>query len=478
MTHPRSRVLAVLAAVVLLLTTLVALPRTPVAQGFLLALAVWSGFPLGSLVLRMVYGLTGGAWGTAIAPSLRIGTKLAMLAVAAIALLAFLQHDIYSWVDHPPGGARHLFLSVRNVRLRGLAILAVWLVLAFIFKRDRASTGLAGLGMTLYAIALSFAAADWFMSVDPQRLNSSFGVMLGIQQMLTALSIAALLLPHDMRTRDISDIAGLMIACLLGLIYLELMTFIVDWYGDLPQKVAWYLRRTNRMAHTALGTSILCAVASLATLIAHRGNLRQIQISATVILISIAAHWTWLLLPDFDRPGPALFGASAGLLALSLLTVAVEPDLRFLQWQAVEDKQKIHMERLPRALEPARPKARHTIQMSIPLQSPEVAAGHILAVILCFATFVAVSLGALRYVFDRSQSSALSAFKPASGETDLIISETLAARLKSEQLTQIGAAGDEDGQGLGLSRAQQIVVRRGIHAYDPVSLQDLSEARP
>ena len=41
------------------------------------------------------------------------------------------------------------------------------------------------------------------------------------------------------------DLGGLLIATLLGVVYLEFMTFVVAWYGDLPDKAAWFLKRAG-----------------------------------------------------------------------------------------------------------------------------------------------------------------------------------------------------------------------------------------
>ena len=41
------------------------------------------------------------------------------------------------------------------------------------------------------------------------------------------------------------DLGALLIATLLGVVYLEFMTFVVAWYGDLPEKAAWFLKRVQ-----------------------------------------------------------------------------------------------------------------------------------------------------------------------------------------------------------------------------------------
>ena len=36
------------------------------------------------------------------------------------------------------------------------------------------------------------------------------------------------------------DLGGLMLAVILGLIYIDFMAVLVIWYGDLPRKVDWF----------------------------------------------------------------------------------------------------------------------------------------------------------------------------------------------------------------------------------------------
>ena len=52
--------------------------------------------------------------------------------------------------------------------------------------------------------------------------------------------------PEAQAIRATADLGGLIIATLLGTVYIVLMSYIVIWYGNLPEKAAWYLRRGAR----------------------------------------------------------------------------------------------------------------------------------------------------------------------------------------------------------------------------------------
>ena len=85
---------------------------------------------------------------------------------------------------------------------------------------------------------------DWLLSLDPDFRSSAFGMALGVMQMLAALGWARCWSRSRRAIRGkAGDLARLMIAAALGAIYLGFAEYLVAWYGNLPHKAAWYLRR-------------------------------------------------------------------------------------------------------------------------------------------------------------------------------------------------------------------------------------------
>jgi hypothetical protein len=472
MMSTKQRAAAGLVGLVLIAGCVALLPRQPTAQGLLLALAIWSGFPLGALGLRMIHALTGGQWGVAIETPIGFGVRLTLLASVAFILLAIMQDGIYSWMPLSSTG-RGLYLDAQAFDLRGGLILFTWMGLALLFGWRQRSALLAGLGLTLYALTTSFAAADWFMSVDPRRIDTSIGAVVVVQQLLTAFCAGALYLGPDNSKHSVADIAALMIACLLGVAYLELMTFIIHWYGDLPTKVEWYAHRSTALSLLSLGVSVLCATGSFAWLVARREQRRDVQLAAIVCLLGIAAHWVWLLVPDFVTGTAALLVGFVGLSAMMLLSVAFMPGLLSVDWTHDPQAPARRMKFAPSALGPTQSTTHATTRVPDPPQSPEVAIGPIIIVILGFAAFVAVSLGALRFYFDHDFQASLANLKPAHAATSLNIPADESRRLENAQRAAL-----HQNPSVSIEHAMRIVAARAGRAYDPVSPGDLQEARP
>ena len=95
---------------------------------------------------------------------------------------------------------------------------------------------LAGLGLAFFGLSISLVAVDWYLSLEPHYVATAFAAMIAIQHLLAALAFTALIAAPQLDGKVAGDIGALMIATLLGVVYLEFMTFVVAWYGDLPDE--------------------------------------------------------------------------------------------------------------------------------------------------------------------------------------------------------------------------------------------------
>ncbi len=110
---------------------------------------------------------------------------------------------------------------------------------------DWAAALLAGLGLAFFGLTISLVAVDWYLSLEPHYVATAFAAMIAIQQLLAALAVTALIGSPAIEGKVAGDLGALLIATLLGVVYLEFMTFVVAWYGDLPEKAAWFLKRAG-----------------------------------------------------------------------------------------------------------------------------------------------------------------------------------------------------------------------------------------
>ena len=302
------------------------MPIKPLLRGWLVAFAIWSLVPIGSMTLLLIHRLTRGKWGQAAAPVLR--PAAAMLPLVALAFVPVLVGitDIYPWAADPsaiPADVARWYLSESSFAVRAVITLAGWSVLGVIFAAGLGSRLLAGLGLAFFGLTISLVAVDWFLSLEPHYVSSAFAAMIAIQQLLAAVAVTALIGTPRIEGKVAGDLGALLIATLLGVAYLELMTFVVAWYGDLPAKAAWFVKRTGSGWIAVLTTAIAFgAVLPFGMLLVKtiRGSRRGLRVAGGLILFGSILHIVWLLVPAFDDQIGVVVATCVCLVALCLVS--------------------------------------------------------------------------------------------------------------------------------------------------------------
>ncbi|MGY2049811.1 hypothetical protein [Methylobacterium sp. JK268] len=299
------------------------------ARLWLAATSAWSGIPIGSLALLLIHRLTGGRWGEALGPVLRPAAALTPLAALAFLPIALALSSLYPWAADPsqaPPGVAALYLHPAAFLARSVIALVLWSVIGLVVAAGRGGPLFAAIALLLHGVMISLIAVDWVLSLEPGVTSSAFAAGFAVEQLLTALAFAALLAPTTLAPRDANDLASLLIATLTGTVYIALMSFLVAWYGDLPDKAAWYLRRTEH----GLVWLIVAALAAGALIpfgILLNGSARRsrpaLRLVGALVLLGVALHRLWLVAPAFAAPGLPLVLGAAGLVALAGATVAM-----------------------------------------------------------------------------------------------------------------------------------------------------------
>jgi hypothetical protein len=172
--------------------------------------------------------------------------------------------------------------------------------------------------LIFHAVAVTVIGVDWVLSLEPHFRSTVFGAALGVTQLLAALAWAALLEPEPQGFRGkAGDLARLMMAAALGAIYLGFAQFLVAWYGNLPDKAAWFLKREEPPWILLEGASVaLSAVLPIAALLPAflRRSPRALAWIGAGVLAGVLLHVVWLVGPPF---GPwALLSAALGTVAV------------------------------------------------------------------------------------------------------------------------------------------------------------------
>jgi hypothetical protein len=272
-----------------------------VATGWLVGFAFWSSLPIGAVALALIHETTGGRWGLAAAPTLRLFCLGAPLLPLFFIVLAFSVTLIYPWARDggsvAPDVAR-LMLNAPLFAAYGLVALLGWAVIALLLAAGRFGLLGASLSLVFHGVAVGVVSVAWLLSVDPRFTDSAFGAEIAVQQILFALAVVAALSPARAVALAKGDIGAMLLASALGAFYLGLMTFIVKWYGDQPDDAAWYLARAHGLPFALLlgGLVFGAAVPILACAWERvRTSPRAMRLVGLCTMLGIFLHDLWLL---------------------------------------------------------------------------------------------------------------------------------------------------------------------------------------
>ncbi len=307
-------------------------PRA-VLHGWLIAFAFVGGVPLGAVALLMIHRLTGGRWGEAARPPLAAAAAVLPSLAAFVLPLLLASRVVYPWAEDParagPGVAT-LYLDPLLVGCRSLVGIGMLGIAAWRLVGGRLGTLGAGLGLVAYAVFMNAASYDWLLSIAPRFTSSAFGAQIIVAQLLSALCFAVLTLRASADDPVWPDLGALILAVALGEAYLVLMSFIVHWYGNLPDQAEWYLERTRGgWAWLAAAGVAAGAVAPIAALLFERVRTEPALLRpvAALLLAWCLSEDVWLVAPATESLAAvaallAVIGLGATIIGLAAPMVA------------------------------------------------------------------------------------------------------------------------------------------------------------
>lgn len=301
----------------------------PVLQGWLVGFVMFSGICIGSLALLLIGELTGGNWVDRLRPIfLPCAVCMPIVAIAFLPVALTLPKE-FRWAGDALGlrpELVRLYLNQPFFIVRSFVALIGWSALAILLVQRRCTALMAGIGLAFYGIAISMVAIDWVLSIEVGFGSSAFAAGFAVQQLLSALAFAAVIAPEQ-RSQVAADLGSLLLAALLGTVYLDLMSFIVSWYGDLPDKAAWYLRRTkDGWEWVIVAAAVVGALIPLSVLVSTRlrGNPVALRCAGGFILAGVMLHILWLMAPTFEN-GAVVVAPIAFVGLISLAGAAGKP---------------------------------------------------------------------------------------------------------------------------------------------------------
>lgn len=241
-------------------------------RAYLSAYLLVFGLGLGSLVILMIYHLTGGAWGFLLRRILEAASRtLPLLAVLFIPIGCGVL-ELYPWA-HPDVvkaseniQKKVIYLNVPFFWGRAVLFFLLWIGTAWLLnvwsrKQDQGDgpvmaermANLSGPALVVYGLSITFASVDWVMSLQPTYYSTIFGAIIATGQLLSALAVAIIVLAWVVDTPPVvefvskealTDIGSLLFTFLILWAYMEFFQFMLIWIANLPREVQWYLPRT------------------------------------------------------------------------------------------------------------------------------------------------------------------------------------------------------------------------------------------
>jgi len=298
-------------------------------QAYLFAFTFWIGISVGSLALLMLQHLTGGGWGFVIRRILEAATRVLPLMAVLFVPIVLGAHQTYPWThaEHAQKlGDKTKYLNLPFFSVRAVVYLGSWLALMFFLNRwsslqDQTADAyytkrmrvLSGPGMVLLIVTVTFAAIDWYMSLEPEWASTIYGFIYVAAWTVSALSfviatLAVLSKMEPMRRvvapMHFHDHGKLLLALVMLWAYFAFSQYLIIWSGNLPEEIGWYIVRM----HGTWGALILVVVvlhfATPFLLLLSRGLKRdpsKLIFVALLILGMRLIDLLWMLEPAFSR---------------------------------------------------------------------------------------------------------------------------------------------------------------------------------
>jgi hypothetical protein len=305
-------------------------------RSYLVGWVFWTGVALGSLVLVMVNHMTRGAWGVAARRVLEAATRTLPWMLLLFLPIALGMDHLYPWTDT----AHHdeilkqkaAYLNQPAFFVRLVIYFAIWLFLMFAVNRfserqDREANPdliarvkrIAGPGIVLWGLCVTFAAVDWLMSLEPHWFSTIYGVWLmgsmGLSALAFLIVFSAWLWQREpmnavLRPGHFHDWGKLMFAFTMLWAYFSFSQFLIIWAGNLPEEITWYKHRISHGWGVIALVIVLFHFALPFLLLLSRDlkrNPRMIAWVAGLMIFMRLVDLFWQVEPGFKDQIPAFY---------------------------------------------------------------------------------------------------------------------------------------------------------------------------
>jgi hypothetical protein len=325
------RVLLVVAVVGVVLSLIgLVVDRSQFFQSYLAAYLWVLGLTLGTLGVSIIHYLAGGRWGAAVGDVVRSGASLVWLMPILFIPIIIGIPVLYPWANPATVAADPLlqhkagWYTIPFWLIRAAIYFASWFLVSRYLDRwfrhwDKTGNprfrwmlrNLAGGGVVLVVMTVSFAMFDWVMSLQPDWDSSIYGLLLVAGFTLSGWAITIQTLSRLRHWWPVSgfaagqmwvDISSLMLANLIVWMYFSFSQFMLVWVENLNDEIPYFIPRvTNGWGAVALAVLLIQFAATFLTLI-QRGT-RKSAVALQVVTVSLLVwrfvEMVWYVEPTF-----------------------------------------------------------------------------------------------------------------------------------------------------------------------------------
>jgi len=304
---------------------------------YLLAFTYWGGISYASVILLMIFHATHARWVTVLRrPIEAMSGSVVIFFVLFIPLIIWMK-QVYVWVDPPESLGRETlkllahkaaYLSVKSFVIRGViyfafAIFVSQRLYGWSLKQDttpdvmllQKQRNLSAGGLPFIGLAMTFAAFDWLMSLNPTWFSTIFGVYyfggsfvsaLSLLAIVTAKARAANVFGGNMNDEHTHNVGKLMLAFVCFWTYVAFSQLLLIWIAGIPDETPFYIVRFTpgwRWVGVLLifGNFFIPFGALLSRSL--KRNPKQLAVVARWILLIHLVDMFWLVMPSRNPEG-------------------------------------------------------------------------------------------------------------------------------------------------------------------------------
>jgi hypothetical protein len=258
----------------------------------LLTLTFWTMFAQGAVALCAIGELSKGLWLKPVKRDLYSFYPMIFL-MAFLFLLMGMRMSIYGWsTTHPIGWLDTRFFLIRNfVVLLVTGWVARQLAMASM-KDDPKKNTYAVYYVLLWVVSQSLIAYDWIMTLEYPFINTLFGPHFFVQSLIMGLLINVFVIFFRSLRREtgltetLRDTGKMLFGFSFmwgGFVFTQ---YLVIWYGNVPEEVAFVLKRVDPSPYWGLSRVALGAVFGIPFLALLSRKLKTIPIGMVLVACS------------------------------------------------------------------------------------------------------------------------------------------------------------------------------------------------